>query len=150
MVKEKIKRDAEASSLKDRIDKIVKSNEVCVAKTLEQKKELEEKKAQEKLAKWQHAKEESLRKAAIEEKKVIAEERRALAEEKRANAEEIKAKAKQLAEENRIMSMNRDEIDEATLEWHTFARMEILEGRRKAATGRGHVVPRVDTNVGAE
>lgn len=149
MVKEKIRRDAEASSLKERIDNMVKSNEICVAKTLEQKKELEEKKAQEKLVKWQHAKAEGLRKAAIEEKKALAEEKRALAEDKRANAEETKAMAKLLAEENRIMSMNRDEMDEVTLEWHNLARMEILERRRKAATGRGHAVPRVDADGAA-
>ena len=58
--------------------------------------------------------------------------------------------SKLLAEESMIMSMNRDEMDKVTLEWHNFARMEILERRRKAATGRGHVVPRMDADGGAE
>ena len=44
----KIKREAEASSLRDKIDHMVKYNEVLVIKTLEAKKELAEKKAQEK------------------------------------------------------------------------------------------------------
>lgn len=121
MVKEKIKRDGEASSLRDKIDNMVKSNELCVAKTLEAKKELEEKKAQEKLEKWQHAKAEGLRKAAIEDRK--------------ARAEENKALAKLLAEENKIMMMNRDEMDELTKEWHDMARMEILERRRHGDLG---------------
>ncbi|KAE8801709.1 Lactation elevated protein 1 [Hordeum vulgare] len=46
--KEKIKREHEASSLWDKIDVVVPSNELMVAKTLETKKELAEKKAQEK------------------------------------------------------------------------------------------------------
>ena len=40
--------------------------------------------------------------------------------------------AKLLAEENRIMSMNRDEMDEVTLECHTIVRQQILERRNQA------------------
>ena len=46
--KEKIKREHEASSLRDKIDAMVQSNELMLAKTLETKKELAEKKAREK------------------------------------------------------------------------------------------------------
>ena len=38
--KEKIKKEAEASSLRDKLDQMVKSNELLVIKTLEAKKEL--------------------------------------------------------------------------------------------------------------
>ena len=65
--KEKIKREHEASSLRDKIDAMVQSNEVMLAKTLETKKELARKKAREKQEKWQLLKDEGLRKAAIEE-----------------------------------------------------------------------------------
>ena len=46
--KEKIKRESETSRLRDTIDHMVKSNETMVAKTLEAKKGLADKKAQEK------------------------------------------------------------------------------------------------------
>ena len=46
--KERMKMEAEASSLWDKLDHMVKSNEILVIKTLEAKKELAEKKAQEK------------------------------------------------------------------------------------------------------
>ncbi|KAE8779528.1 Lactation elevated protein 1 [Hordeum vulgare] len=49
--KDKIKRESEASSLRDKIDIMVQSNEVLVLKTLEAG-ELAEKKAQEKQEKW--------------------------------------------------------------------------------------------------
>ena len=50
--KDKIKKEAEASSLRDKLDHMVKSNEL-LEKTLEAKTELTEKKAQEKQEKWQ-------------------------------------------------------------------------------------------------
>ena len=46
--KDKIKREVEASSLRDKIDAMVQSNELMMAKTLEAKNELVDKKAQEK------------------------------------------------------------------------------------------------------
>ncbi|XBJ10746.1 hypothetical protein VPH35_015554 [Triticum aestivum] len=104
---------------------MVKSNELLVIKTLEAKKELAEKKAQEKREKWQLLKEETMRKAAIEDR--------------RAMADYNKAMTKLLAEENKIMMMNRNEMDEVTKEWHDIARLEILERRRLAA--RGNAVP---------
>ena len=54
--KEKIKREHEASSLRDKIDAMMQSNELMLAKTLEIKKELAEKKAQDKQEKWQFLK----------------------------------------------------------------------------------------------
>jgi hypothetical protein len=85
--KEKIKREHEASSLRDKIDAMVQSNELMLAKTLETKKELAEKKAREKQEKWKLLKDEGLLKAAIEDRRVFA--------------DETKAMAKLLAEENR-------------------------------------------------
>ena len=85
--------------MRDKLDHMVKSNELL---TLEAKKELAEKKAQEKQEKWQLLKEETVRKAAIEER--------------RAMADENKAMAKLLLEENKIMMMNQNEMDEVTKE----------------------------------
>ncbi|KAE8820517.1 Lactation elevated protein 1 [Hordeum vulgare] len=90
--KDKIKRKAEASSLRDKINHMVKSNEALVIKTLDAKKELAEKKAQEKQEKWQLLKEETVHKVAIEERRDMAKERKAM--------------AKLLQEENKIMMMN--------------------------------------------
>ncbi|KAE8815570.1 Lactation elevated protein 1 [Hordeum vulgare] len=50
--KEKIKREYEVSSLWDKIDAMVQSNELMLAKTLETKIELAEKKAREKQERW--------------------------------------------------------------------------------------------------
>ena len=80
-----------------------------------------EKKAQEKQEKWQLPKDEGLHKAAIEER--------------RARAAENKAISKLLAEENRIMTLNRNVMDDITKEWHDMARRDILKWRMLAADG---------------
>ena len=83
--------------------------------------ELAEKKAKEKQKKWQMLKEEGLRKAAIEERK--------------ARACENKSMSLLLAEENKIMSMNRNDMDDLTKTWHDMARREILKKRMVASAG---------------
>ncbi|KAE8768228.1 Lactation elevated protein 1 [Hordeum vulgare] len=98
--KEKMKREQEAASLREKIDDMVQSNELMLLKLLEIKKELTEKKAKEKQEKWQMLKEEGLRKAAIEERK--------------ARASETKSMPLLLAEENKIMLMNRNDMDDLT------------------------------------
>ena len=100
---------------------MVQSNELMVAKKLEAKKELAEKKAQEKQEKWQLLKEEGLRNVVIEERKALAEENKAL--------------AKLLAEENKIMTMNRSDMNDLTKEWHDMSRRDILKRRMLAAAG---------------
>ncbi|KAE8772562.1 putative galacturonosyltransferase 14 [Hordeum vulgare] len=72
--KDKIKREVEASSLRDKIDHMVKYNESLVINTMEAKEELAEKKAQEKQVKRQLLKDETMRKAPIEERRAMAEE----------------------------------------------------------------------------
>ena len=112
--------------MREKLDEMVKSNETMVAKTLEAKHQLAEKKAQEKKEKWEVLREEGKRKIEIEAK--------------RASAEENKSVAKLLAEENKIMMMNRSDMDEVTLEWHDIARKEILHRRKQAmlkASGGG-------------
>ena len=53
-------REQEASSMREKIDAMVQSNELMLLKSLEIKKELAEKKAKEKQEKWQMLKEEGL------------------------------------------------------------------------------------------
>ena len=50
---ERLKSQAEAASLRDKIDYMVQSNELLTAKTIEAKKELSDKRAQEKNDKWE-------------------------------------------------------------------------------------------------
>ena len=66
-------------------------------------------------------KEEGLRKAAIEERK--------------ARASENKLMSLLLAKENKIMSMNRDDMDNLTKTCHDMARREILKKRMVASAG---------------
>ncbi|KAE8783811.1 galacturonosyltransferase 14 [Hordeum vulgare] len=106
--KEKMKREQEEESLREKIDAMVESNELMLLKSLEITKELAEKKAKEKQEKWQMLKEEGLHKAAIEERK--------------ARASENKSMSLLLAEENKIMSMNRNDMDDLTKTWHDMAR----------------------------
>ncbi|KAE8796717.1 Lactation elevated protein 1 [Hordeum vulgare] len=119
--KEKMKREQEATSLREKIDAMVQSKELMLLKSLEIKKVLAEKKAKEKLEKWQMIKEEGLRKAAIEERK--------------ARVSENKLMSMSLAEENKITSMNRNDMDNLTKTWHDMARREILKRRMVASAG---------------
>ncbi|KAE8770433.1 Lactation elevated protein 1 [Hordeum vulgare] len=105
--KEKMKREQEAASLREKIDTMVQSNDLMLLKSLEIKKELAEKKAKEKQEKWKMLKEEGLRKAAIEERK--------------ARASETKSMSLLLVEENKIMSMNHNDMDNLTKTWHDMA-----------------------------
>ncbi|KAE8802993.1 ALA-interacting subunit 1 [Hordeum vulgare] len=100
---------------------MVQSNELMLLKSLEIKKELAEKKAKEKQEKWQLLKEKGLRKAVIKER--------------RARATENKSMSLLLVEENKIMSMNRDDMDDLTKTWHDMARREILKRRMAASAG---------------
>ncbi|KAE8807201.1 Lactation elevated protein 1 [Hordeum vulgare] len=106
--KEKMKREQEAMSLREKIDAMVQSNVLMLWKSLKIKKELAEKKAKEKQEKWQMLKEEGLRKAAIEERKACASENKSM--------------SLFLAEEKKIMSMNRNDMDDLTKTWHDMPR----------------------------
>ncbi|KAE8801097.1 Lactation elevated protein 1 [Hordeum vulgare] len=119
--KEKMKREQQAANLREKIDAMVQSNELMLLKSLEIKKELTENKAKEKQEKWQMLKEEGLRKAAIEDRKACA--------------SETKSMSLLLVEENKIMSMNRNDMDDLTKTWHDMARREILKRRMVASTG---------------
>ncbi|KAE8808672.1 Lactation elevated protein 1 [Hordeum vulgare] len=116
--KDKIK---SASSLQDKIDAMMQSNKLMVAKILKAKKELADNKVQEKQETWQLLKEEGLCKASIEERRALAEENKAL--------------AKILQEENKIMTMNRNDMDDINKEWHDIARRGALERMKQATTG---------------
>jgi hypothetical protein len=90
--KDKLKKQAESSSIRDKMYDMMKSREHLVNKTLETKVMLMEKKSKEKQMRWELLREDEKMKANIDE-------RRARAKEKHATAELI-------AEENKIMMMD--------------------------------------------
>ncbi|KAE8769839.1 Lactation elevated protein 1 [Hordeum vulgare] len=99
--KEKIKREREASTMRDKIDSMLQSNEVLLAKSLDAKIELAEKKAREKQERWKLLKQ---------------------FEERKARAAENKTMANLLAEENMIMTLNHNDMNDISKEWHDMTR----------------------------
>jgi hypothetical protein len=95
-VKDKRRKQDEASSLRNKIDDMVKSKEMLTNKTLESKMLMAEMKNQENRAKWQAFSKDEMRKAAVEEMRARAEE---------------KVMAKLIAEVNKILMMDPTTID---------------------------------------
>ncbi|KAE8787939.1 ALA-interacting subunit 1 [Hordeum vulgare] len=136
--KEKIKREHEASTLRDNIDAMVQTNEVLLGKSFEAKIELAERKAREKQERWKLLKD---------------------VEERRSCAAENKTMANLLAEENRIMTLNRNDMDDINKDWHDTTRREILKRRMLAfynggdgfsyGIGTDYIDIGVGTSVGA-
>ncbi|KAE8768977.1 Lactation elevated protein 1 [Hordeum vulgare] len=93
--KEKIKTEHEASILRDKIDSMLQSNEVLLAKSLDAKVEMAEKKTREKQERW----------------KLLNE-----VEKRKTRAAENKTMANLFAEENRIMTLNRNDMDDISKE----------------------------------
>ncbi|KAE8784200.1 Lactation elevated protein 1 [Hordeum vulgare] len=110
-MKEKMKREREASTLRGKIDSMPQSNEVLLAKSLDPKIEIVEKKAREKQDRWKLLKE---------------------VQERKARAIENKTMTNLLAEENRIMTLNRNDMDDISKVWHDMTRREILKRRMLA------------------
>nr|XP_051196593.1 uncharacterized protein LOC127309922 [Lolium perenne] len=120
--KEKLRNEAEAAGLRDKIDEMLRSKELLVNKALAEKRAIAEMKRQEKQAKWEILRQDEMRKAAVEEKRAMAEENRAMAE--------------LIAQENKVMMMDPSTMDAFTKEWWDLSRMEILARRRAATAAR--------------
>ncbi|KAE8780656.1 ALA-interacting subunit 1 [Hordeum vulgare] len=60
---------------------------------------------------------------------------KAAIEERKARVSENKSMSLLLAEENKIMSMNHNDMDDLTKAWHDMARREILKRRMVASIG---------------
>lgn len=142
--KEKAKKQAEATSLREKIGgksiiseaaslreketicaptflDLVKSKETLVAKLLETEMAMAEKKHQDEMARWQELREVEERKVAIDERRVLLEENKVMAE--------------ILAEENKVMMMDPRTMDPMSREWWDIRRGEILQRRRQASGG---------------
>jgi hypothetical protein len=107
--KDKLKKQAESSSIRDKMHDMMKSREHLVNKTWETKLMLMEKKSQEKQMRLELLREDEKIKDAIDERRARAEEKRALAE--------------LIAEENKTMMMDPSLMDEFTKEWWNLARI---------------------------
>ncbi|KAE8817156.1 TGACG-sequence-specific DNA-binding protein TGA-2.1 [Hordeum vulgare] len=106
-----MKREREASTSRDKIKSMLQSDEVLLAKSLDAKVEMIEKKAREKQERWKLLKE---------------------VEERKARAAENKTMVNLLAEENRIMPLNRNDMDDISKKRHDMTRREILKRRMLA------------------
>lgn len=116
MSKDHEKRRAEDTSLRTKIDDMVKSKEVLMRENMQAKMIMAEKKLEEKKARWQVLRD---------------------FEERRIQLEEKKAMKELIAEENKTMMMDPTKMDSYQLEWWKLARMEILERRKQSLLGGG-------------
>jgi hypothetical protein len=104
--KDKLKKQVESSSIRDKMDDMIKSREHLVNKTLETKVMLMEKKSQEKQIRWELLREDEKMKSAIDDRRARAKEKCAMAE--------------LIAEENKIMMMDSSKMDEFTKNGETY------------------------------
>ena len=101
--KERVKMEAEASSLREKIDQMIKTKETMTTKTLEAKIIITDKKKEVKLAKLQAQREDAKRKADLDERMI--------------NLKEAKAWKELMAEEKEHMMMSTKDMDEDQLVW---------------------------------
>jgi hypothetical protein len=100
--KDKESKLAEAGNLRDKIDDMMKSKEVLVEKTMQDKMIIANKKLEEKNTRWKVLRESEARRIAFEERRV--------------QVEENKATTELIAEENRIMMLSPIAMDDITRE----------------------------------
>lgn len=125
---------AEAASMREKIDELMKAGKEMAAEALQSRKELAEKKQEEKMARWQQVKENEEKKLAEEKRKSDFEERRLLLEENRMRQEII-------AEEQRFMMMDPKEMDKKARKYWEIRRAEILQSRMSRAGMMGGEAP---------
>jgi hypothetical protein len=89
--------------LREKVDKLVKSKEKLVHKTLKLNLLIAEKKIQENKIRWKAIREDDISKAATKEKRAMAEDKRAMAE--------------LITKENKTMMMDPSTVDAFTREW---------------------------------
>ncbi|XBJ23406.1 hypothetical protein VPH35_001570 [Triticum aestivum] len=120
--KERMKMEAEASSLREKIDQMIKSKETLRTKALETKLIITERKKEVKLAQLEARREDAKRKAEMEERMI--------------KLKEAKAWKELLAEEKEHMMMSRKDMDEEQLAWWMEYK-ENIAGRKRLLRGAG-------------
>ena len=114
--KERMKMEAEASSLREKIDQMIKSKETLTTKALETKLIITERKKEVKLAQLEARREDAKRKAEMEERMI--------------KLKEAKAWKELMAEEKEHMMMSRKDMDEEQLAWWKEYKENIAERKR--------------------
>lgn len=114
--KERMKMEAEASSLREKIDQMIKSKETLTTKALETKLIITERKKEVKLAQLEARREDAKRKADMEERMI--------------KLKEAKAWKELMAEEKEHMMMSRKDMDEEQLAWWKEYKENIADRKR--------------------
>lgn len=114
--KERVKMEAEASSLREKIDQMIKSKETLTTKALETKLIITERKKEVKLAQLKARREDAKHKANMEERMI--------------KLKEAKAWKELMAEEKEHMMMSRKDMDEEQLAWWKEYKENIAERKR--------------------
>ena len=111
-----MKMEAEASSLREKIDQMIKSKETLTTKALETKLIITERKKEVKLAQLEARREDAKRKADMEERMI--------------KLKEAKAWKELMAEEKEHMMMYRKDMDEEKLAWWKEYKENIADRKR--------------------
>ncbi|EMS65488.1 hypothetical protein TRIUR3_29829 [Triticum urartu] len=114
--KERMKMEAEASSLREKIDQMIKSKETLARKALETKLIITERKKEVKLAQLEARREDAKRKADMKERMI--------------KLKEAKAWKELMAEEKEHMMMSRKDMDEEQLAWWKKYKENIADRKR--------------------
>jgi hypothetical protein len=111
-----MKLEADASSLKDKLDQMIRAKETLSLKALETKLIITERKKEVKLAQLEARREDAKRKAEMEERML--------------KLKEAKAWKEIMAEEKEHMMMSKKDMDEDQLAWWKETKEDIAERKR--------------------
>jgi hypothetical protein len=114
--KERLKFEADASRLEDKLDQMIKAKETLTLKALETKLIITERKKEVKLAQMEARREDANRKAKLEERMI--------------KLKEAKAWKEIMAEEKKHMMMYKKDMDEDQLAWWKETKADIAERKR--------------------
>ena len=112
----RVKMDGEASSLREKMEQMMKAREALTTKTLETKLLITEKKKEVKLAQVAAKREEAKRKAELEERMI--------------KVKEAKVWKELMVEEKEHMMMSKKDMDEEQLTWWKEYKEDIAERKR--------------------
>uniref|UniRef100_A0A8I6XB48 No apical meristem-associated C-terminal domain-containing protein n=1 Tax=Hordeum vulgare subsp. vulgare TaxID=112509 RepID=A0A8I6XB48_HORVV len=114
--KQRVKMEGEASSLREKMEQMMKAREEFTRKTLETKILITEKKKEVKLAQVEAKREEAKRKADLEERMI--------------KVKEAKVWKELMVEEKEHMMMSKKDMDEEQLQWWKDYKEDIAERKR--------------------
>uniref|UniRef100_A0A8I6WCZ3 No apical meristem-associated C-terminal domain-containing protein n=1 Tax=Hordeum vulgare subsp. vulgare TaxID=112509 RepID=A0A8I6WCZ3_HORVV len=114
--KQRVKMEGEASSLREKMEQMMKAREEFTRKTLETKILITEKKKEVKLAQVEAKREKAKRKADLEERMI--------------KVKEVKVWKELMVEEKEHMMMSKKDMDQEQLQWWKDYKEDIVERKR--------------------